>query len=338
LATVASTSRRPTQADFVRRRTVALGVVAGLLLVLAALLAGDSGSPFGAASAALTPAQQAKLPWKQRYVSGSAGPLDGRGLPSPPAQRAAVRRFYRLGLPIYCAGGRGNYAALTFDDGPSRLSPQFLRLLEEAGVQSTFFIIGENVAQDPQGVRRARDMGGVGNHTWTHANLARLGPRDLRDQLTSTTRALERAADERIDLMRPPYGARDAAVDRAVHRLGMLPVMWDVDTRDSAGAGSAEIAANAAAGMRPGSIILMHDTYDRSLAALPEVLKAARQRGIRLVSVPQLLALDPPSEAQVRAGGMGCSERRRFQQEEDATAMRLAGRPVVPGGGARSGA
>jgi hypothetical protein len=56
------------------------------------------------------------------------------------------------------------------------------------------------------------------------------------------------------------------------------------------------------------------------------VLQAARRKGIKLVSVPQLLALDPPSDAQVRAGGEGCSERARFQAEEEATAMRLGAR------------
>jgi peptidoglycan/xylan/chitin deacetylase (PgdA/CDA1 family) len=114
-------------------------------------------------------------------------------------------------------------------------------------------------------------------------------------------------------------------VNRVVHRMGMVGVLWDVDSRDSAGAGSEEITANATEGMRPGAIILMHETYDRSLSALPNVLQAARQKGIRLVSVPELLALDPPPEALVRAGPDACSDRERYQQQEDATAMRLGG-------------
>jgi peptidoglycan/xylan/chitin deacetylase (PgdA/CDA1 family) len=310
----------------VRRRTVALGVATGLLLMLLALAVGDSGSPFQATiESTLTPAQAAKLPWKQRYVSGSAGPLDGRGLPAPAAQRAAVRRYYRIGLPIYCAAGRGNFAALTFDDGPAQYSPEVRRQLMRAGVQSTFFLVGRAVSEDPPGARESAEMGGVANHTWTHANLEQLGARELRQELESTSRALAQATRQPVTLMRPPYGGRDARVDRAVHRMGMLPIMWDVDTRDSAGAGSAEIAANADEGMRPGAIILMHDTYDRSLAALPNVLKSAKAKGVRLVSVPQLLALDPPPESLVRAGPMACSERERYWAEEDAAAMRLSG-------------
>jgi peptidoglycan/xylan/chitin deacetylase (PgdA/CDA1 family) len=309
-----------------RRRAVALGVTCGLLIMLIALARGDSDSPFQTAiESTLTPAQVAKLPWKQRYVSGSAGPLDARGLPAPAAQRAAVRRYFRIGLPIYCTAGRGNFAALTFDDGPARYSPEVRRQLRRAGAQSTFFLVGQAVSEDPPGARESAEMGGVANHTWTHANLEQASPRQLRQELDSTNRALAQATRQPVTLMRPPYGARDARVDRAVHRMGMLPIMWDADTRDSAGAGSTEIAANADEGLRPGAIILMHDTYDRSLAALPNVLKSAKAKGVRLVSVPQLLALDPPPESLVRAGPMACSERERYQAEEDATAMRLSG-------------
>ena len=315
------------QAVYLRRRAVALGAALGLLLVLVALARGESGSPFGIAlDTSLAPAQKAKLPWRQRYVSGSAGPLDARGLPAAPAQRAAVARFRRLGLPIYCGGGRANYAALTFDDGPTPLTEQVLSLLRGSGAQATFFLVGRSMAGREDLARRELQFGGIADHTWTHANLPSLANREARAELLNTKRTLERATGERVTLMRPPYGARDARIDRMVRRMGMVPIMWDVDTRDSAGAGSDEISANAQAGLRPGSIVLMHDTYESSVAALPRVLESAKRKGIKLVSVSQLLALDPPSEAQVRAGGEGCSEREAYQREEAASAMQLDGR------------
>jgi peptidoglycan/xylan/chitin deacetylase (PgdA/CDA1 family) len=309
---------------YLRRRAVALGTVLGLLFVVIAAAMGDSGSPFGATvDSSLGPAQKAKLPWRQRYASGSAGPLDARGLPATPAQRAAVARLHRLGLPVYCGGGRGNYVALTFDDGPTQYSDQVLSLLQRNGAQATFFLVGQVVGARPEVLRRQVDQGGVADHTWTHSSLPKLADAQLRSELGDTKRILERTTGRRVDLMRPPFGSRDARTDRATTRLGMVPVLWDVDTRDSAGAGSDQIVANAEAGMRPGAIILMHDTYDRTLAALPRILAAAKRKGVRLVSVSQLLALDPPTEAQVRAGGMGCSDRGRFQREQAATAMRL---------------
>jgi peptidoglycan/xylan/chitin deacetylase (PgdA/CDA1 family) len=310
-----------------RRRALALGVAVGLVLVVVALARGDAGSPFGhALDATLSPAQAAKLPWRQRYTSGSAGPLDGRGFPSPASQRAAVARFYRLGLPIYCAGSRGNYAALTFDDGPAPLSGQFVSLLQRAGAPSTHFIVGSQVGGDTVAVIRQEEaQGGLADHTWTHPFLTRLSQGDLESELSRTKQTLEEVVRGPITLMRPPYGDYDPRVNRTVHRMGMIGVLWDVDTRDSAGAGSDQIVANATDGLRPGAIILMHETYDRSLAALPQILSAARKKGIGLVSVPQLLALDPPPDSLVKAGPDACSDRERYQQQDDATAMRLSG-------------
>jgi peptidoglycan/xylan/chitin deacetylase (PgdA/CDA1 family) len=326
------------RAIFLRRRTVALGVLLGLAAIVIAAGAGESGSPFRAAVATtLTPAQEAKLPWRQRYTSGSAGPLDARGLPSPAAQRAAVRRFYRLGLPVWCGGGRGQYATVTFDDGPSKYSGEIMRLLNQAGAQTTYFLIGGSIAEFPNVPRQQVKFGGVADHTWTHADLRQLGVAGAASELRRAKQAIQQATGERITLMRPPYGGRDAMTDRVSHRLGLLPVMWDSDTQDSLGAGSDTILQNAIAGLRPGGIVLMHETHDTTLTALPRILAAAKQKGLRLVSIPQLLALDPPTEAQVRAGGNGCSEREGFQTQDDASAMRLArdggaapGTPAAP--------
>jgi peptidoglycan/xylan/chitin deacetylase (PgdA/CDA1 family) len=313
------------RAVFLRRRTVALGVALGLVAVIVAAVAGESRSPFRAAIATtLTPAQEAKLPWKQRYVSGSAGPLDARGLPSPAAQRAAVRRFYRMGLPVWCGGGRGTFATVTFDDGPSKYSGEIMRLLTRAGAQTTYFLIGGSVSEFPNVPRQQVKLGGVADHTWTHPDLRTLGAAGAASELRRSKQTLEQATGEQITLMRPPYGGRDATTDRVSHRLGLLPVMWDSDTQDSLGAGSATILQNAIAGLRPGGIVLMHETHDTTLSALPQILASAKQKRLRLVSIPQLLALDPPPEALVRAGAEGCSERQRFQAQDDATSMRLA--------------
>ena len=318
-------SEHPSQAIFVRRRTVALGVVLGLLAVLLAAAVGENGSPFRAAIATtLTPAQEAKLPWKQRYTSGSAGPLDSAGLPAPAAQRAAVRRFYRLGLPVYCGGGRSQYATVTFDDGPSEFSGEIMRQLGRAGAQTTFFIVGQVISEHPEIPRQQVRFGGVADHTWTHADLRSLGRAGAAAELRRAKTAIQQATGERVTLMRPPYGGRDAMTDRVTHRLGLLPVMWDSDTQDSMGADSATILQNAIEGLRPGGIVLMHETHQSTVTALPQILAAAKQKGLRLVSIPQLLALDPPTEAQVRAGGNGCSERERFQAQQDASAMRLS--------------
>jgi peptidoglycan/xylan/chitin deacetylase (PgdA/CDA1 family) len=86
--------------------------------------------------------------------------------------------------------------------------------------------------------------------------------------------------------------------------------MWNVDTEDARNAGPEEIYRLAVEGVRPGSIILLHESARSTLAVLPRILAELERRGLRSVSVPELLALQPPSDAQVRAGGMGCAVNR----------------------------
>jgi hypothetical protein len=79
-----------------------------------------------------------------------------------------------------------------------------------------------------------------------------------------------------------------------------------VDSADSLGANYAQIERTVIEGMRPGSIILMHENHGQTIRAMLSIFAALQRKHLRAVSVPRLLADDPPSEAQVRAGGLGC--------------------------------
>src|SRR5205807_10221654 len=127
-----------------------------------------------------------------------------------------------------------------------------------------------------------------------------------RREIADAKRAIERSSGGPVFLFRPPYGARDAAIDRLVRGLGLLEVLWTVDSRDSLGANYAQIERNVIAGLHPGAIILMHENHGQTIRAMINIFAAIRRKGLRAVSVPQLLADDPPSAAQPRDGGLGC--------------------------------
>jgi peptidoglycan/xylan/chitin deacetylase (PgdA/CDA1 family) len=100
-------------------------------------------------------------------------------------------------------------------------------------------------------------------------------------------------------LVRLPYGRHDPTTDAVARSLGLLEIFWSVDTRDDVPHATVrDVVRNAVAGMRPGAIILMHDIHPWTLAALPQILDALRLRHLRAVTVPELLALDPPSPGQ----------------------------------------
>jgi peptidoglycan/xylan/chitin deacetylase (PgdA/CDA1 family) len=218
-----------------------------------------------------------------------------------------VNRLIPLGLPVYCGGARGHYVALTFDDGPGPYTHLALRKLRFFGDRATFFLVGKELATQPSVPRQEGEIAALGDHTWTHPVLPALSPSRIREELLTAKIAVAQASGQPVTLFRPPYEARTPAIDRQARDLGMLEILWDVDSRDSAGANYAGIAANVIQGLRPGSIILMHENRGQTIRALLTILPALRRRHLRAVSVPELLALDPPSLRQLRAGPRGCA-------------------------------
>jgi len=215
--------------------------------------------------------------------------------------RSKLEALARDRTPLYCGGRHGRYVALTFDDGPSSYTPRVLRLLRRAHARATFFVVGSRAAARPDLVRAESRLGAIGNHTWTHPRLASLERRDVIRQLLRTQAAIVRATGGlRPLLFRPPYGIGTPAETAAVHALGLVDVRWSLDSLDSRpGATAGAVAREVVAGLRPGAIVLLHEIYPWTVAALPRILRAVRQRGFTPVTIPELVALDPPSHAEL---------------------------------------
>jgi peptidoglycan-N-acetylglucosamine deacetylase len=222
-------------------------------------------------------------------------------------EAAETERLLALGLPVYCGGHRTRYVGFTFDDGPGPYTAVALRILRHAGAQATFFLVGRNIAPRVSLTLRESRLGGVGDHTWTHPFLPALRLRAIDAQLAETKAALDRVARTTVTLFRPPYGAHDAAVDKLARRLGMVEVLWSVDSGDSEGARWRAIGATIARDVRPGAIVLMHDNRGQTIRALRFlILPWLHRRRLVPVGVSELLALDPPTLAQLRRGERAC--------------------------------
>ncbi|WP_329485553.1 polysaccharide deacetylase family protein [Kitasatospora sp. NBC_01246] len=179
--------------------------------------------------------------------------------------------------------------ALTFDDGPSAATAELLDDLAAARVKATFFAVGDQVRWWPDRLRREAAEGHViGNHSLTHPRLGASTPAQVRAELAGGEQAIAEVLGERPELVRPPYGSFSAEVRRFGHPL----VLWDIDTRDWDHHDPAQVLARVEAGVRPGSVILMHDTENQreTLAVVPELVRRLRGAGYTLVTVPELFA------------------------------------------------
>jgi peptidoglycan/xylan/chitin deacetylase (PgdA/CDA1 family) len=196
--------------------------------------------------------------------------------------------------------------ALTFDDGPGPSTADAVRRLAALQVPATFFLIGEHVAPFRETVALEARGNAVGNHTFHHAQLTALSLVDAGHEIAKTSKAITAITHEPVRMLRPPLGSRNPGVDAVARAEGVLEVLWDVDVKDIEGATADKVVAAVSHHAQPGSIILMHENAPQTLASLDAIVAAVRAKHLRPVTVPQLMALDPPSPQQVAAGPKGC--------------------------------
>ncbi len=124
--------------------------------------------------------------------------------------------------------------ALTFDDGPNTAwTPRLLDVLAEHGVKATFFMIGSRVEGARELVRRVAAEGHlIGNHAWSHPNLALTAAARVREELIRTSATLEQITGEPLRYFRPPFGARRPVVFNIARELELTPVLWNAMTSD----------------------------------------------------------------------------------------------------------
>lgn len=190
--------------------------------------------------------------------------------------------------------------ALTYDDGPTELTPRLLDELASARAPATFYMLGTSAAGRPDVVRRVAAEGHeIGNHTWNHPQLPKVDDAGVADQLMRTRDLLRSLSGQPVASFRPPYGEYST---RVLDIAAQPAILWTVDTRDWAGPADDVLRASAIDGAGPGGIVLFHDTHERSVRVAPAVIEGLRDRGFALVTVTQLFGGRLPDAGAWRRG------------------------------------
>lgn len=210
--------------------------------------------------------------------------------------------------------GAGHAVALTFDDGPTAgITDRLLGVLERERVPGTFFVVGRAARREPGLLRRMRADGDeIENHSDTHPHLNALLARSALDgQIARADAAVYAATGAHTRFLRPPFGARDAAVLDAARRRGMRVVTWTAMLGDTplAAKPRAWYVADLVRQVGDGAIVVLHDGDQgrgddgeraREAEIAPAVIAALRARGYRFVRLDALLA---PAKPPTRTSG-----------------------------------
>lgn len=186
--------------------------------------------------------------------------------------------------------------AITFDDGPHpQFTPKLLDILKERNIKATFFLVGRNVATFPAIIKRMAEEGHeVASHTWSHPLLTGQSASGVNSQLTRTHDAIVKACGVEPLLYRPPYGAARLTQRRAIHeKYGYSTILWDVDPLDWQSPRTVQkVHDRVLAQTKVGSIVLLHDIHQTTVDAMPATLDALIERGLKMVTVTQLINLE----------------------------------------------
>lgn len=185
--------------------------------------------------------------------------------------------------------------ALTFDDGVSPANcRRILAILTEKGAPATFFPVASLMRLDPAFWRLVVAAGDpIGNHSLSHPQLPRLTPAAQFTQIDEARRVAETVTGEPLlRVFRPPYGAYTGVTLAAAQRAGFPTVLlWDTSDRDTSQHGTVAQMLAAAERARNGSVVLLHCGPDATPYLLGSLIDSLRARGLRLVTVPDLLGL-----------------------------------------------
>lgn len=199
--------------------------------------------------------------------------------------------------------------ALTFDDGPDATwTPPILNALEKAGVPATFFVVGENALEHPGLLQRmVRDGDEIGNHSYTHPNLATTGERTTRLELNATQRLIQAYTGRSTTLFRAPYfgDAEPTTMDEIApallaQDLGYTVVGLHVDPNDWQRPGTDAIVRQVVEQVDDASadssrnIVLLHDgggDRQQTVEALPRIIAILKAKGYHFVTASQLVGV-----------------------------------------------
>lgn len=196
-------------------------------------------------------------------------------------------------LQVLCAGNkREKRIALTFDDGPHpEVTPAVLDIMKEHQIQAAFFCIGGNIAANQELLKRMDAEGHlIGNHSYSHDYWFDLfSAKRMETELEHTRDAIFQSTGRRARLFRPPYGVTNPNLARAVGMLGYTAVGWSLRSKDTVIREEKSLLDRIKRRIRPGDIILLHDTSPHMVNVLKELVSWLDHNRYQIVRLDQLL-------------------------------------------------
>ena len=187
------------------------------------------------------------------------------------------------------------WIALSFDDGPAESTRQVLDILQENKAEAAFFCIGKKITGNEEIIHRMVQEGHIiGNHSFSHHPLFDFfSPRKMLNDITEMNRLVKNITGFGPRFFRPPYGVTNPNLKKAVMLGGFISIGWSIRSYDTVIRNRERLLHKILSALKPGSILLLHDTSETTVSILPELLKAIRNEGFQIVRLDKMVNVKP---------------------------------------------
>src|SRR5690606_2130818 len=166
-----------------------------------------------------------------------------------------------------------------------------LDLLTKYDAKATFFCIRKQIEKYPEIINRIHTEGHqIGNHSYSHSNLfGFFSSEKIKEELQKTDLLIQEITGEKNHYFRPPFGVTNPHISKAVKELGYQVIGWDIRSLDTVIEDENKILKRITNKLKPGSIILLHDTSDKTIRVLEQLLLTLQKENYQMITINKLL-------------------------------------------------
>ncbi len=194
-------------------------------------------------------------------------------------------------LPIYRVKTEEKKIAISFDCAWGvDYTDKLLSIMEEQDVKCTFFMVEFWTNKYPEYVKKISEAGHeIGTHSSTHPYMSKLDKSAIVKELTSSSKAIEKITQKKVEVFRPPYGDYDDLLIETAEELNLYVIQWDVDSLDWKDLSALNIEQRVLSRVKNGSIVLFHNQGLHTAEALSGIIKSLKEKGYTFVPIGQLI-------------------------------------------------
>ena len=183
--------------------------------------------------------------------------------------------------------------AITFDDGPTEFTRKVLDLLKQGNHKATFFCVGSRIEDNPELTKQiVEEKHLIGNHTYSHSkHMGFKKNKGIVAELRDTDQLIKQYTGDFPKYFRPPFGVTNPNIMRAIRKTKHIVIGWNIRSLDTVLEDEDKIFSRIKRQVKSGSIILLHDTSDKSIHVLERLLIYLNENNYRSITIDELIKL-----------------------------------------------